>query len=204
MNLTKMSEEDMAWLSEQIMTLPQSILVEPEDIEGMELDGTGGHVSFSGRCAKCNARNEWRDIRLFTRNVLNCRECGRKHKLPVLQEIVDGINTSVERLLEMHGKIAFWGINDYFSDLMPRMKCAQNPGIYLVDIAKNKQGSCVGGKKIQSPDILEAKGINIVIVPVVSLVSTIEVQIREGYPKVKEVINILDLVRPSRYKGTEA
>ena len=100
------------------------------------------------------------------------------------------------QLLERKGRIAFWGINDYFANMLPNLPAVQSANAYLIDNSRIKQGGVIEGKEIHAPAILDALSIDTVVIPVVSYVTTIEKQIRAEYPHVKEVINILDLIRP--------
>ena len=76
------------------------------------------------------------------------------------------------------------------------LPAVQSANAYLIDNSRIKQGGVIEGKEIHAPAILDALSIDTVVIPVVSYVTTIEKQIRAEYPHVKEVINILDLIRP--------
>lgn len=194
-NVSKMSSEERAWLAEQIVMLPQSELKEPNNIEGVKINYNHARVSFKGQCLSCGFENYWDDVRFFTRNVLTCSECGRKHKIPIFDMVTEAVDASIDLLLKKHEKVAFWGINDYFSDLSMHLKEVSNSNIYYVDISKMKQGSKINGKIIQSPEIIKEEDIKAVIIPVVSLVTTIEQQIKREFKNVKDIINILDLIK---------
>ena len=85
-------------------------------------------------------------------------------------------------------------------DLLVEKYLVGAAGVFLIDNSKIKQGSEVDGHLIHSPEILDAEEIDTVVVPVVSLMSTIEKQIHQAFPRVKNVINILDLVKPTDEK----
>lgn len=194
-NVSKMTENERAWLSELIVTLPQQELKEANEITKVKIDYENGSISFNGKCVSCSADNSWDGVRFFTRNVLNCEKCGRKHKVPILKEITEPIDINIKKLLKKYKKIAFWGINDYFSDLGLYLKELENNNVYYIDISKMKQGSFINGKIIHSPNILEKESIKIVIVPVISLYQSIKQQINENYKNVEQVISILDLTK---------
>lgn len=195
-NVSKMSQEEIAWLSEQIIMLPQAILEEPKDIKDVHIDYNNANISFNGNCVHCGFRNNWKNIRFFTRNVLPCSKCGRKHKVPILNEISQAIDANVDLLLQEYDRIAFWGINDYFYDLSSHLKSvADDDVVYYVDISRSKQGSTVNNKKIYSPEIVSQQEIKLIIVPAISFFTMIEQQIKDEFPNVKHVINILDLIR---------
>ena len=195
-NLSKMSKSEMDWVAEQIMTLPQRAFLVPDRIREVTLDYEEKRIGFTGDCTSCGVENTWRNVRFFTRNVLTCKDCGKKHKLPILHEVTDCISHSIVHLLTEKGRVAFWGINDYFANMLPDLPAVQSERAYLIDNSRIKQGGIVEGKKIHAPAILDELGIDTVIIPVVSYVTTIEKQIRAEYPHVKEVINILDLIQP--------
>lgn len=195
-NLSKMSKAEMDWVAEQIMTLPQRAFLVPEKIRDVILDYEQKRIGFSGNCTGCGLKNTWPNVRFFTRNVLTCKSCGKKHKLPILHEVTDCISHSVEKILLQKNRIAFWGINDYFANMLPDLPAVHSERAYLVDNSRIKQGSIVEGKMIYSPEILDELMIDTVIIPVVSYVTTIEKQIQAEYPDVKNVINILDLIHP--------
>lgn len=194
-NLSRMSDEDMKWLAKQIVELPQNIFVEPEDIKEVVFDKVRKAISFTGKCTGCGLENRWENVRFFTRNVLSCSKCGKKHKLPVLQELAVSVNRNVKKLLDRHGKVAFWGVNDYFANFSEHLDVvAKDKNCFIVDIAKTKQGGYCCSTEIQSPAIIKSENIDTVIIPVISAVDTIRKQIQQEYKEVKNIYSILDLV----------
>lgn len=194
-NLSKMSDEEVKWLAKQVVELPQNIFVEPEDITGVKFDKIRKAISFTGKCTGCGHTNKWENVRFFTRNVLSCSKCGKKHKLPILKELAVSVNESATGLLNEYGKIAFWGVNDYFASFAEHLNIVKNDSCFNVDIAKTKQGGVLSfGKEIQSPDIIESENIDTVIIPVISAVDTIRKQIHQEYKGVMNIYSILDLI----------
>ncbi len=201
-NVSKMSEDGRAWLSRQIVELPQALLEAPDKIEDLKIDFDNAYISFSGLCRSCNRKNRWHSIRFFTRNVLSCKYCGRKHKVPVAESMIRQMDKHISELLIQYKKIAFWGINDYFGDLCGHIdSIAASEKIFFVDVSQMKQGTRISGKLIQSPDIIEAENIRMVVVPVISFYNTITQQAKERYACIESVISILDLTRNTSVKG---
>lgn len=194
-NVSKMSREELAWLTEQVVKLPQLELKEPLHLTDIEMTTLNSNISFNGQCTNCGTENHWQDIRLFTRNTLTCKNCGKKHKVPIIDEVKDKINKNITVLLKQYSKVAFWGINDYFTDVSQKFEVLSNESIYFIDNSKIKQESSVNGKIIHSPALLKEKEIKIVIIPVVSLVTTIEKQIQSDFNGVEKIISILDLIK---------
>ncbi len=198
-NVSKMSQQERAWLAEQIIRLPQTELEEPEDIREIQISYSEGNISFQGKCVECNHYNYWNNIRFFTRNVLTCRECGRKHKIPIIDLVVQQIDKNILNLLRDNTNVAFWGINDYFGDLSSKLKSIVNGKIFFVDVSQMKQGSSLNGKTIYSPQIIKEKNIKIIIIPAVAFFTSIQQQIRAEFKDVTHIINIIDLIKPMEY-----
>jgi radical SAM superfamily enzyme YgiQ (UPF0313 family) len=190
-NVSKMSDKERAWLSEQIVTLPNQ---EPQSIENINLDYANGIISLQGCCVSCNTKNIWGNIKMFTRNVLTCNKCGKRHKIPVMYEVTSTIDRNVEILLEKYDRIAFWGINDFFSDFSKHLNSVLSDSIYYVDDTQMKQGSRISGKVIYSPEIIKEKNIKLVIVPVRSIFTIIEQRVESDFKNVKTTKSILDLI----------
>lgn len=193
-NVSKMNKEERQLVAKQVIELPQEELLEPCDLSNIEINYTGGTISLNGNCVSCNSNTQWTNIRFFTRNVLQCCECGRKHKVPVLQEIVDQIDLNLSDAIAKYGKIACWGVNDYFSDIVRLSNILKDSNILFVDKSEFKQGCKIGGKEILSPEIIYEKDIEYVIIPVVSLYPVIYEEIKLHYKNVLKVKNILELL----------
>ena len=191
-NVSKMSEEERNWLAEQIMILPNET---PENLEDVSVDYDNESFSLKGECVSCNAKNNWQDVRLFTRNDLTCNKCGERHKMPVLDELVSIIEMNIKKMLKKDKKIAFWGINAYFADFAKNLKIVDNSDIYYIDDTKMKQGSNIDGKIINSSNIIDEKNIDIIVVPVLSIVSIIRKKVKKDFKNIDRVISILDLIK---------
>lgn len=113
--------------------------------------------------------------------------------------VCDGTEEMVRILKDSNCVTMGFGL-DYFATMIPDLPFVGAAGVFLIDNSKIKQGSEVDGHLIHSPEILDAEEIDTVVVPVVSLMSTIEKQIHQAFPRVKNVINILDLVKPTDEK----
>lgn len=205
-NLSKMSQEEVNWLAKQVVDLPQSTFVEPENITDISFDKNRKSITFTAHCTACGQNNTWENVRFFTRNVLSCSKCGKKHKLPILKEMTISVNKNTEKLLTDYGKVAFWGINDYFANFVEHLDAVlKNDNCFIVDIAKTKQGAQLlfesrGGtdapytKTVQSPEVIKKENIDTVVIPVISAVDTIRKQIQQEYKCVKNIYSILDLI----------
>lgn len=193
-NVSKMSNSDVEKLSELIFKSMKLVSASPANIEKAIFDHEEATISFCGECVSCGQENSWNQVRLFTRNVLNCSKCGHKHKIPILDEVTCLINNRMEALIAENGNIGIWGINDYFFELSTSLKAISNDHIFLIDSSNMKQGTKISGNVIVGPEIIKAKNVNTIVIPVVSYYTSISDQIREQYPQVERILSILELI----------
>ena len=194
-NLTKMTKDEISWLNEQVVSLPQLLLKEPLDINSEYINFQESTISFKGKCSVCNGINNWENVRIFTRNILSCNHCGQKHKVPISQSIKNNFYTNLVRIINKYKKVAFWGMNDYFVNFYEIKDTEINNKIIFIDNSKIKQNNIIHNKVISAPEIINKEEIEFVIVPVLSVFTTIEKQIKSNYPSVKKTISILELFK---------
>ncbi len=192
-NVSKMTHEERSWLGEQVVTLPQQGLQEPLNISNVLFDLDKGVISLTGECASCGNSTRWDTIRFFTRNVLQCSRCGRKHKIPILPELIQRIDRNLQEALANYGKIVCWGVNDYFTDIVRCSDVLKHENVFFVDRSEFKQGSKISGKEIFSPQIIETLNIEFVVIPVVAFFPVISGEIETCFRSVKKVVNITEM-----------
>ena len=54
-NVSRLSVEEMAWLSNQILSLPLKLMKEPSNVFGEKLDIVHHTISFNGQCIHCGS-----------------------------------------------------------------------------------------------------------------------------------------------------
>lgn len=191
-NVSKMNSEELKWLAEQIMIIPNT---EPSKVESLTFDEQTETFMTVGYCNACGEKNTWSNIKFLTRNALTCEACGQRHKPPVPEEILKTIDEHIESILKTHGKVAFWGINDVFSDFSRSLKAIRHEGVFFIDDTAIKQNSVVNSKTICSPEVIASENIPVVVCAVSSIHTIIAQRIENHYPQVKETLSMVDLIR---------
>ena len=120
--LSKMSDEDCAWMFGQILSLPRMMHSTPEGKIHYTIDLANSSINITGECVECHASNKWEKNRLFVTETLACVHCGRKHISLIPNEIVTIIKNSISTLNSKYGKIAIWGINSYIYALLEKLE----------------------------------------------------------------------------------
>jgi uncharacterized radical SAM superfamily protein len=193
-NLTKMTNAEMSWLTEQIAGLPLRSVAAPVNISNVQLNYLKATISLSGDCTVCHKSSHWTDVRLFTRNYLICEHCRQKHRIPILPEVTKRLQTGIKDLLRKYGKVAFWGMIDYFVEISALLEIIADKSIYFIDQASAKQGVSLSGKTINAPKVLDEQNIPLVVVPVITTFETIKTNIQNNFSGVKKTISILELL----------
>ncbi|PHV71347.1 hypothetical protein CS063_06550 [Sporanaerobium hydrogeniformans] len=193
-NISKMTKDEVAYISQQISILPQQNLKVPFQIRNVEIDKIKKNISFRAKCATCKSDNVWEHVRLFNRNPITCKVCGQRHKMPIMKDIVLEINKNLGELLKESKKIGVWGINDYICEFFEYVDQISDEGIYFIDSSKMKQGSILNGKIVYSPEIIAQEKIDTIIIPLVDYFSVIEKQARAEYKAIVRVISLTDLI----------
>lgn len=191
--LSKMSNEEYTWLFGQLASLPRLTHTVPNRINIIEIDYENAIIDIVGSCISCKTENQWR-ARLFILETLTCKECGRRYISPIPESIIQRIGNNIERLVNLYGKIAFWGINSYFYTLSEKLKIKYYDHIFYVDKSEVRCGLEVSGYIIQSPEIINEKEIKCVVVSVVQYFAGLKKPIEDEYPKVEKVLSISDLI----------
>jgi radical SAM superfamily enzyme YgiQ (UPF0313 family) len=159
-NVSSMNSDEIKWIAEQINTLPLRNLEEPANISDIKINYEEGSVTFDYLCYRCNEKNHLENARLFyVRNFATCKQCGKRHKIPLFTEVRENIDANIKFLLNRNEKIAFWGMTDRFAYLAETMPILKNDSIYFIDKSPLKQGSELAGKTIYAPAILAAPAI---------------------------------------------
>jgi hypothetical protein len=78
----------------------------------------------------------------------------------LLQQQIGPLKDNIDHLLAKHGRLAFWGLGNYFRLNVPSW-LSDRPGIFLVD--RVNRDSC-GCKQGQSPEVLEKEKVGLIII----------------------------------------
>ncbi|MCU7886258.1 MAG: B12-binding domain-containing radical SAM protein [Candidatus Thiodiazotropha sp. (ex Lucinoma annulata)] len=192
--LSKMTDEEYAWMFGQIISLPRSMHDMPRNVQIMDIDYEHATLKVAGRCMHCDMPNEWKGVRTFFLESMACAKCGRRHISPIPDEFIERIRANLEQLAGHYGKVAFWGINSYFYAFSEKLSPKPEKYIY-VDKSESRIGVHVAGQTICSPESIADLGIQCVVVSVPTYYAGLKTSIEKEFPKVERVINILDLLQ---------
>jgi hypothetical protein len=78
----------------------------------------------------------------------------------LLQQQIGPLKENIDRLLAQYGRLAFWGLGNYFRLHVPAW-LSDRPGIFLVDRVSR---DAFGGKQGQSPEVLAKEKVGLIII----------------------------------------
>ncbi len=192
--LSNMSDKDYSWMVGQILSMqriPESLPAENKS--EVVLDATRKDLTIIAPCNNCGHINTWKNIKIFVAESLICQNCGRRHYAPIPETLVTKISFKIETLINKYETVCFWGINSFFYGFCQSLTIKKT-GIRCVDKSKIRQGILVNDIKVQPTQIIKEEHIECIIVAVPQYYSNIYPSIKEEFPNVKQIINILDLV----------
>lgn len=193
LNNTKMTKQEYATVIKKIVEYPFSETKLMESVKLLRLYEKEARVDILGTCEVCGAEAEYSKIKLFATNFLGCQQCGQRYNVLIPQEILKNIGSNVERLTAKYGNIAVWGVNYHTFRLFDKVEQLNADAVYPVDISEIKQELVLNKRKVNSPAIINEKGINTVVIAIPAYFNQIELQIRYQYPCVENVIDVCDL-----------
>ncbi len=130
--LSKMSDDEYAWMLEQILTLQRATGSLPAEVHSLNVDFKSATMDIAGKCTSCQSENYWTQIRLFIAESLACKQCGRRHYSPIPRQIADRVSENINKLQKEFGKVCFWGVNSYFYEFS-KMLSIDNSNVICVD-----------------------------------------------------------------------
>ncbi len=192
--LSKMTDEEYAWMFGQIISLPRSMHDMPRNAYVKKIDYNHATLEVAGRCRHCDTYNEWKGVRTFLLESMACAKCGHRHISPIPDEFVERIRANLAQLYGRYGKVAFWGINSYFYAFSEKLKPELNKFIY-VDKSESRIGVQVADHTIRPPAVIADLDIQCVVVSVPTYYAGLKTSIKKEFPHVDRIINILDLLQ---------
>ena len=192
--LSAMSDQEYAWLFEQLLSLPRLTHKMPVNAVVVEMNYHNATMDIEGECVSCGARNRWDKSRLFIRETLTCNKCGRKHIAPLPAEVMHRLDRAIDGLVDQYRDVAFWGINSYIYALFGQLGSVRRKGVICVDKSVLRQGISLAGHKVQSPEAIHAENIKCVVVAVVQYYASLKKPIADEFPKVEKILSISELL----------
>lgn len=198
-NISKMSNAEFGKIINQISEA-SCMLNTIGKVELLGLDPVLGRETITGVCNKCKKKNTWDNIKLFAIDYIYCSYCGQKYEIPNPPQLRDNLDRNIALLLEKYGKVAVWGMTLSVMDLFKHSTVLKDKNVFPIDISESKMQMDLFGKKIHAPAILDTEAIPVVVIAVPSHAGQISSQIRENHLKVKEILDICQLVDYSPVK----
>ncbi|MBN1104617.1 MAG: cobalamin-dependent protein [Deltaproteobacteria bacterium] len=196
-NVSKLTDGELSLLIRTIMEAPMTLTKTLASVVVRGVDPNAGRVHLTGVCLSCGERNDWDHVKLFATNFIPCKKCGQKYNIPLSSELRENIDENMRRLLLRHGKVAVWGINLHTSDLFRNSDVLKGEQVYPVDISSTKRKMDLYGKRIHAPEVIEAEGIEAVVVAIPVYLTQIASQIEAYHKGVTAVIDICHLTGPA-------
>ena len=190
-NVSNMDREEFNNIMNIIMTELKEIKLKIIKPEILDFNNKAGEVSIIGKCELCLSENRWEKIKMFTITSLLCNNCGQRYDMPIPEEMKKIFSKNIKKLIVKHNKIAIWGINDKIFDLISNI---DEENLFLVDISNIKQGIKIGEMIINNPSIIKKLNIEVVIIGVPFLYSSIKTQIKSEFSSVNTIIEIVELL----------
>lgn len=192
--LSNMSDNEYAWLFQQIASLPRSTHAQPGHATITHIDYQTSRIDIEGDCVSCGYKNYWEKNRLFVTETLACIKCGRKHVSPIPEDIVMRIGRGINRLVKEYGEVAIWGVNSYIYSLTEKLTEVLLERVVFVDKSEMRHGLDVSGHIIQPTEVIKQRRLKCIIVAVVQYYAGLIKPIHDEYPGVERLLCISDLL----------
>lgn len=157
-----------------------------------------GLANIYGSCPHCGHQNVWHDREVFRPvSKMTCENC----KALIDAYTMDYIDkvTFIENFKKIASyRTGIWGVINPVEALYEYMPESWKEDFCLIDSATKKQGLDLHGKTIYSPDIIDDKQLELIIITFTSVSSgSIYRTIQEKYPSVKRILFIGDFLDPN-------
>jgi len=201
-NVSNLTDKQFSRLVREIVESPMTLTKSLSAKKANIIDPKTGRIEVGGECGVCKKETYWENVKLFSSSFLACKNCGQRYNIPLPKEFRTNIDNNITNLLEEHRRLAVWGINYHTVDLFKKSDVLTNTEIYPIEISNVKRKMDLYGKKINPPEIINTKNIEVVIVPIPAYINEITGRIKTDYKNVKKVIDVCELVNPDYFDGS--
>ena len=201
-NVSKLTEEDLSYITRRMLDLGNAHVPKPQDIVVLSTENCKlGIISLKGNCEKCTKENEWKNAVVLNDNRwLYCKNCGQKHFLP-FPDVLRAVLVENIALMSEYQKVGLWGVN---KNTLPMFECHDvfsRENVVFIDAFVQKQMLLINGKKVYAPDeVLDAEVENVVFFYPSSF-GFISNEVKQKYPNVKRFINVYELLVETENRG---
>jgi hypothetical protein len=151
-NVSKLSDDDLSYLSRRILDLSGDQELEPIDWILLS-QGKNGVISINGKCRKCGNASVWQNLVLLVPSSWAiCSACGTKHAVPFPEELRRRLVESICKLSNDYGRLGLWGVTKNSLLLFEENQIFMSEKYVFVDNASNKQLVRIHGKRVYPPE----------------------------------------------------
>lgn len=195
-NISKLTEEEY-----RKMMLEISIAINKgvDKLTDAQIEySRSGLANIHASCPHCGHKNVWHDREVFRPiSKMMCENCKSLIDAYTVEYIDKEVFEKNFKKISSY-RTGMWGIINPVEALYEYMPEAWKQDFYLIDSANKKQGLELHGKTIYSPDIVEEKQLELIIITFTSVSSASICQmIQDKYPSVKRILFIGDFLDPN-------
>ena len=192
-NFSKMNDEEYIKIAKQVLNQKDHFST-LTDVKLVAENQEYPSYDFSGICPNCKTNSLYPNVVLFTNlQSMTCPKCKRLNFFMPPKELLNILASNITKLLEVFGKIVFWGGTNYFNKYINELDILQNQNILITDYSPCKWNTTYGTKTILPTSIIDDKKVDVVISTVDSYHTKIEATVKYCYPRVKQIFHISDL-----------
>lgn len=193
-NVSKLTDNQISLIVREIVEAPMTLTKKLSKVKVKIINSETGRVSILGICEVCKKKSKWENVKLFSSSFLSCQNCGQRYNVVLPESLRKNIEVNIKKIIKKYNKIAIWGINYHVADLFKKSKVLKNINIYPIEISEIKRKMNLYGRKVSSPQILDAEKIKIVIVPIPAYINEITRRIRTNHKGITKIVDICKLV----------
>jgi len=193
-NVSKLSDDELSWLSEQILFQKSSVAPSAENCKMMSFNTTEG-LSLKGSCIKCGTINTWKNVLLFSESYYSkCYKCGQKHIQKIPKELEKSLIKNITEIGDKSKKIGLWGVTSFTIDIFKNNDIFMNDKFIFIDNAFIKQKVKIKNKSIYPPSIISDKKIETVFFFYPNFFANKLNEIKQKYPTVTNFVSVYELL----------
>jgi anaerobic magnesium-protoporphyrin IX monomethyl ester cyclase len=126
------------------------------------------------------------DMNILHNKRIVCNQCYQRHYIDPFQKLTH-YEYGIKANFENYCSVAIWGAGEICIKLLDMYSIFHDDKYLIVDISKSRQGYTVCGKYIFSPDVINERNIEALLIAVVDRKHEILNVLEEGYASVKHV-----------------
>lgn len=193
-NLSKLTDVQYRKLGVSIYKNIAHDLEYPLEATVDSLNYKKSRLDIKGTCVNCGAENCFHEVYMTLPVNRICRVCGYTHTINPYVLRKEVLNQCVEKLLQKHKQIAFYGVGKVLKNIFDLVPALNQENSIIIDDKNILQGAMFEGRRIYSPAILRDKEIYAVVICDYIIAMLLDTRLRDLYPFVSERVSCFDLL----------